>query len=147
MFRDSPTSTQSDARPAGATALPGLHLLEAAFREWVDGDEKPEMLIVGSNQVAIPLEEALERLRLSTELLAPARGHVLGLDREASVAAAAGKLLRACTDPDGPRCRSFRSASYYLSDAARVNAGELFGDARSRAATGSAGLARAPSPA
>lgn len=147
MFSDSPTATPSVAHPGGESASTALHLLEFAFREWVNSDAKPEVLIVGpGNETAVPLEEALGHLRRSTEALAPACGQLLGLGSEASIAAAAESLLRACTDPDGPRCRSFRSATYYLSGAARIKASELFDNPRTRAVSVAAGAARAPIP-
>jgi len=64
--------------------------------------------------VAIPLGAALRVLSTSTRPLAPARGESLGLPADVTLGAAATALLQACEDPDGPRCRSYRSATYFL---------------------------------
>jgi hypothetical protein len=73
------------------------------------------VLVVGPRDpVAIPLEHALRSLTSSTQPLAPANGESLGLDRDATIGSAADALLQACIDPMGPRCRSYRSATYYL---------------------------------
>ena len=97
-----------------------LRLLEAAFREWVQGQARPDVLSI-ARDVAVPLEQALDRLRSSTQPLLPAHGHRLGLAYDVSIATAAERLLHARIDPDGPRCRSFRSASHYLSGLSRIS--------------------------
>ena len=128
MFRRSPTSPAPDVYVDDEAESPSLRFLEVAFRGWVDGYVKPEMLIVGSSDhPEVSMDTALRRLRHSTEPLAPAHGRMLGLDDDATIAVAADALLGACADPDGPRCRSFRAASYFLSGMARINAVDMFG--------------------
>lgn len=46
----------------------------------------------------------------------------IGLPPGVTIAAAVAALLHATIDPDGPRCRSFRAASYYLRGLARLDA-------------------------
>jgi len=90
-------------------------LLEAAFRSWVEGHAKADLLVVGTRDpVAVPLGPALHRLATSTASLAPAHGAAIGLAEDVTIGAAAAELLQACVDPAGPRCRSYRSATYFL---------------------------------
>jgi hypothetical protein len=127
MFRDPRTvaSVQLAPPPARTAAAPGLHLQEVGFRTWVDSATKPDVLIVGDGgPVAVPLERALRCLLTSTAPLAPAHGDALGLPDDATIATAAALLLHARTDPDGPRCRSFRAASYFLVGQAVLDADE-----------------------
>jgi len=97
----------------------GPEPLEAGFRAWVQGQAKADVLIVrrhdaGRDPVAIPLEAALRVVSTSTRPLAPARGESLGLPADVTLGEAATALLDACADPDGPRCRSYRSGTYFL---------------------------------
>jgi len=139
MFRISPFATSTATRPhAGPPAGPWLldgtagaptsisgtdtaletmapALLEAGFRTWVESFMKSEALVVGTGDpVVVPIERALLALTSSTQLLAPAHGATLGLDADVTIGAAASALLQACIDPDGPRCRSYRSATFFL---------------------------------
>jgi hypothetical protein len=106
-------------RDAALLGTLGPAALEDGFRSWVEGHAKPDLLVVrdrgrGSEPVAIPLEAALRVLSTSTRPLAPARGESLGLPTDVTLGAAATALLQAREDPDGPRCRSYRSATYFL---------------------------------
>jgi len=102
---------------------PGLDLREIEFRAWIDGTAKPDKLVVtNGTRSEVPLAHALRSLLASDAPLAPARGHALGLDDDESLATAAALLLHACIDPEGPRCRSFRAASYYLVGLAKLEA-------------------------
>lgn len=128
MFRKLPTSPAPAAYLEDEVESPSMRFLEVAFRGWVDGYVKPEVLIVASgDQPEVSMDSALRRLRNSTEPLAPAHGRMLGLDDDATIAVAADALLAACSDPEGPQCRSFRSASYFLSGLARINAVDMLG--------------------
>jgi hypothetical protein len=104
---------------------PSLARLEAAFVDWVDGWARPDVLIVGGVAGSIPLDQALLSLRASTLRLDPAHGRLLGLGGAASVGLGAERLLHARLDPDGPRCRSFRAASYYLIGLAHLESDAL----------------------
>jgi len=96
-------------------ATPSEALLEASFRAWVEGPVKADVLVIGNHDpVKVPLERALHLLSTSTRPLAPAHGDALGLDPNVTIGMAAVSLLQACADPAGPRCRSYRSASYFL---------------------------------
>jgi hypothetical protein len=106
---------------------PTLVDLELAFRAWVEGPTRPDIVTLGDGDgdgVAIALEQVLEALLESKAPLAPARGRTLGLDHGACIALAARRLLDARLDPGGPRCRSFRAATYYLSGLSRIEAGD-----------------------
>jgi len=109
------------APPERTSAGPGLHLQAVGLRAWIEGPAKPEVLLVGPGaQIAVPLERALQCLLSSDEPLAPAHGRALGLADDASIATAASRLLEARFSPYGPRCRSFRAASYFLVGLARL---------------------------
>jgi hypothetical protein len=112
------TLPQPDAPSDRTTSLLGsthLDVLEDAFRAWVTGREKPDVLIVAAGGChPVPIEHALRRLSTSTQPLAPAPGAALGLCPDATVGTAAAALLQARADPAGPRCRSYRSATYFL---------------------------------
>jgi hypothetical protein len=131
MFRitqsapSSATATRTEACPSAvaptvsgddrASEVPAQALLEVAFRSWVQGHAKADLLVVGTRDpVAVPLGPALRRLVTSTRPLAPADGAELGLTEDATIGDAATELLKACVDPAGPRCRSYRSATYFL---------------------------------
>jgi hypothetical protein len=128
-----PGPIQERERHATLLGAPGPALLEAAFRAWVEGHAKADVLVVGDRDaghgpVPIPLEPALRVLSTSARPLAPARGEALGLPADVTVGAAAAALLQACTDPDGPRCRSYRSATYFMIGRALLDIDELLQD-------------------
>jgi hypothetical protein len=128
VFKDTRATAAHHADRLPSTT--DLHRLDAAFRAWVDDATKPQHLLVrGDDVVMVPLERALTELLDSTAPLAPAHGNALGLADDATIATAAADLLHASTDPDGPHCRSFRSASYFLAARERADgdAGTLTG--------------------
>jgi hypothetical protein len=113
----SPTDDRVDIRePAG----PSLAVLENAFRRWVTGTGHADVLHV-HRDVDLPLAPVLEQLRTSTRPLLPADAGILGLPDHASLGEAATQLLRAHVDPTGPRCRSLRSAVWYLQGLGRLD--------------------------
>jgi hypothetical protein len=100
-----------------------LLALEAVFRRWVQGRSRPEVVLIDPDQGStVTLEEVLGQLRSSSAPLGAAGAQRLGLPDDATVGEAAEELLFARQDADGPRCRSFRSASYYLYGLARISA-------------------------
>lgn len=118
-----PTRLNHTSSPVAETPVSaaGSHLdlqqLEIAFRQWIVGRARPELLLLdpdGGAAVSVSMEDALRRLRASQHPLRPAPADRLGLSDEATIGAAAEALLQARLDPDGPRCRSFRSAALYL---------------------------------
>jgi len=126
MFRDLLPRVRPAPRQDDRCTGPSLALLEAAFVDWVDGWARPDVLIVGGVAGSIiPLDQALVALRASTLRLDPAHGRLLGLAGAASVGHAAERLLHARLDPDGPRCRSFRAAGYYLIGLAHLESDAL----------------------
>jgi len=133
MFRISPamhaSGTSVIERSARPPLLPPTECaatpMEVGFRAWVEGSAKADVLIVGTcDPTVIPLEHALRGLLTSTQPLAPADGRVLGLATDVTIGTAAAQLLQACTDPDGPHCRSYRSATYFLLGRALLERGE-----------------------
>jgi len=116
------SAVAATSRGSFESAPPALDLLEVAFRPWVQGHARPDVLSVDqTSDRSMPFEPALAYLRSSTQPLLPAHGHRLGLACDVSIAAAAKRLLRARIDPDGPRCRSFPSASHYLYGLSRIS--------------------------
>jgi hypothetical protein len=116
MFLDTRATTAPSLAPhARGLAPEDLHLLERALRAWIEDPSGPDTLTIGRDDpVTVPLEHALAHLRRSTEPLTPAHRRALGLGRGATLATAAAELLQACVAADGPRCRSFRAARYFL---------------------------------
>lgn len=118
--------SRSPSSQAGDPIGPVLVDLEVAFLRWIDGRSRCDVLQVGPpRSVTLALKQALERLRTSTVPLSPLRAHRLGLAAGVSIGVAADRLLSARLAPRGPRCRSFRSASYYLFGLARIDQDDL----------------------
>jgi hypothetical protein len=119
-----PAATREVTPAARPPATPGARkmavpaadaCLEAGFRAWVEGHAKADVIVIGASEpFTVPLEDALHRLSMSVQPLGPADGSSLGMPDDVTIGAAATALLHARTDPDGPRCRSFRSATYFL---------------------------------
>jgi len=93
--------------------------LEDAFRAWAEGTELPETVTLDDG-VEIPLLELSRLLLRSPTPLPPSASTRIGLGPDESVASAATALLRSTVDPAGPRCRSFRSAVYFLRGLSRL---------------------------
>lgn len=116
----------SASSQAGDLIGPVLVDLEVAFLRWIDGRSRCDVLQAGPpGTLTLPLEQALGRLRTSTVPLSPLRAHRLGLAPGVSIGVAADRLLHAWLAARGPRCRSFRSASYYLFGLARIGQDDL----------------------
>jgi hypothetical protein len=111
--------------PPGAfpTADPsGLHPdeLALAFRRWADGHAHPDSVHVGHGE--FPMTELIRLLGDSHDPLATSTAIGLGLRPGATIASAASALLWATVDPHGPRCRSFRAATFFLRGLAQLDA-------------------------
>jgi len=133
--------------PPHLAATPSLLSQEIGFRAWIDSRAKHDVIVIcGESQKAMLLEDALYNLLDSTELLAPANGAAIGLNDTDTLATAAAHLLWAHTNPNGPRCRSFRSASLYLVGLASLYPQDMRFD-RVAAARAQAQTASVPSPA
>ena len=107
--------------PSVRSSALGLDELEDAFCAWVDEPVKPDVVDLGQHG-AVPMVELSRRLRGSQARLAASACVQLGLPPGVTIAAAVAELLHATVDRDGPRCRSFRAASYYLRGLARLDA-------------------------
>jgi hypothetical protein len=115
-----PHRDRADVCP-GSAASQELVALEAVFRRWVQGRARSEVVLIDPDAgSSVTLEDVLERLRASSAPLGAAGAQRLGLPDDATIGFAATELLFARQDPEGPRCRSFRSASYYLYGLARI---------------------------
>jgi hypothetical protein len=82
---------------------------------WLAGCAQPDALDVDGHLAPdLAFTQLLGRLAPSAHPLPPDAAKILGLPSHATVGDAATELLLAVTDPAGPRCRSYRSAVYYL---------------------------------
>lgn len=108
--------------PSSVASLPvSLDELEDAFQAWLEAPAKPDVIDLG-DQGELPMVELARYLGASQATLAASACVQVGLPPGATMATAAAELLHATVDPEGPRCRSFRAASYYLRGLARLNA-------------------------
>ena len=98
-----------------------LDELEDAFCAWAHDPAKPDVVDLGQHG-EVPMVELSRRLEGSRATLAASACVQIGLPPDVTIATAVAELLHATVDPDGPRCRSFRAASYYLCGLARLDA-------------------------
>jgi hypothetical protein len=94
--------------------------LELAFRHWADSTDHPDAVHVGHR--ALPMADLARLLSRSHGELPAATCVGLGLRPGATIATAATTLLWATVDPEGPRCRSFRAATFFLRGLALLDA-------------------------
>ncbi len=99
----------------------GLDELEDAFLRWVHDPDMPDVVDLGEQRV-ISMAALARQLEGSQTTLAASACRRIGVAPGASIARATAELLHATIDPDGPRCRSFRAASYYLRGLVRLDA-------------------------
>ncbi len=97
-----------------------LDELEDAFRAWAHGPAKPDVVDLGEDG-SVPMVELSRHLGQSQATLAASACAQLGVPPGTTISTAAAELLHATVDPDGPRCRSFRAASYYLRGLIRLD--------------------------
>jgi hypothetical protein len=90
-----------------------LDELEDAFCAWAHDPAKPDVVDLAQHG-EIPMVELSRRLGGSPATLTASACAQIGLPPGVTIEAAVAELLHATVDPDGPRCRSFRAASYYL---------------------------------
>jgi hypothetical protein len=87
------------------------------FVSWLTSFDKPdEIRIGGTGGVSVPLSLFLGGLSTSSEMLPADAAAEVGMSAGTKLGDAATELLLAVNDPAGPRCRSYRSAVYYLRD-------------------------------
>ena len=114
LLQSAPTT-----RPAalGAVALRSTTLrrdeLEQVFRDWADDEAHPDVITAGRHR-GLRMVRLAQLLRDSDATLATSTSAGLGLGPGATIADASAALLWATVDPDGPRCRSFRAATFFL---------------------------------
>lgn len=104
-------ASRRSGHPAGAA----LRAKEAAFDAWLDAADHPEQVLHHGRPLAV--REVLTAVLSSRRPLRARSARELGVPVGTTTGAAAAWLLVAVDDPGGPRCRSFRSALYYLRDA------------------------------
>jgi hypothetical protein len=85
----------------------------AAFAHWV-GVRCPELLPAGSGGGGQQPDDLLGLLSAEPRPVRPSTARTLGLPPGSSHAQASGLLVWARHTADGPRCRSYRSALYFL---------------------------------
>ncbi len=110
---EAPSSTRSSAL--------GSETLEEAFRAWALDPAKPDVVDLGEHG-NVPMVELSRQLGGSDAMLTASACAQLGVPPGATIATAAAELFHATIDPTGPRCRSFRAASYYLRGLIRLDA-------------------------
>lgn len=98
-----------------------LDELEDAFLTWVQDPVKPDIARLSPTR-DLPMVELVRQLDGSSTELAPSACTLLGLPAGSTIGTAVAVLLHATMDPLGPRCRSFRSATYYLRRLDRLDA-------------------------
>jgi hypothetical protein len=98
-----------------------LDELEDAFRAWAQDPAKPDVVDLGQHR-DLSMVELSRHLGGSQATLAASACVQIGLPPGVTIATAVAALLHATVEPDGPRCRSFRAASYYLRGLARLDA-------------------------
>lgn len=106
--------------PVPSSVLP-LDELEDRFHAWAHDPAKPDAVDLGQDR-KISMVELSRQLSESRSTLAASACVQIGLPPGVSIATAVAELLHATVDEDGPRCRSFRAASYYLVGLARLDA-------------------------
>lgn len=117
--------------------------LEDHFLVWAESPEKPDVVELGQRR-ALLMTTLARRLARSTRPLTPAAALQLGLSPDTTIAVAADELLMATINPDGPRCRSYRAASFFLRGRAQLEA-DLEAGLEADVGPQSNGAGRAPS--
>ncbi len=111
--KTSPTRVASSDTAGGS----GKIRAEAAFEAWLTSDDKPdEWQVDGPDAPPTSLTGILGQVVLSRRQLPADAAAELGMPPGAPLGHAATELILAVNDPVGPRCRSYRSALYYMRD-------------------------------
>ena len=106
------------ARPGGRPCESSLLTCSLA---WAHDPAKPDVVDLDAHG-QISMVELARGVGGSPATLPASACVQLGLPPGVTIAAAAAQLLDATIDPDGPRCRPFRAASYYLRGLVRLDA-------------------------
>ena len=101
-----------------------LDELEDAFVAWAHDPAKPDVVDLGQHR-EVPMVELSRHLLGSQATLAASASVQVGLPPGVTIATAVAELLQATAAADGPRCRSFRAASYYLRGLVRLDDDDL----------------------
>lgn len=117
---DHPGGSSRLDHPSVRSSALCLDELEDAFREWAHDPAKPDVVDL-DRQRQIPMVELARRVQSSQATLDSFACMQIGLPAGVTIATAAATLLHATVHPDGPHCRSFRAASYYLRGLAHIN--------------------------
>ncbi len=105
----------------GPSPQTSLTELETAFERWLANPTATDEIQLDDHEPSPqPLREVLEALRASRRPLPGETAATLGLPTGTTTGQAATELARAVEDPEGPRCRSYRAAAYYLRDLDRI---------------------------
>ena len=115
--------TSNGAKPPTRVASSGVAgasdrtRAEAAFEAWLTSDDRLDVWQVDApDEPQTSLTVMLGELVLSRRPLPPDAAAALGMPPGTALGYAAAELVLAVNDPAGPRCRSYRSALYYLRD-------------------------------
>jgi hypothetical protein len=140
-----PQMTLVQAPPTFRSSPLRMQDLEDHFLAWAESPEKSDVVELGQRR-ALLMTTLARRLSRSTRLLTPAAALQLGLSPATTIAVAADELLMATINPDGPRCRSYRAASFFLRGRAQLEA-DLEASLETPVEPRSNGARRAPSNA
>lgn len=99
--------------PAVLSGVPHLDELEQVFRAWADDQTHPDVIPAGPHR-GMSMTELAHLLGASDATLSAVTSAGLGLSSSTTIGTASSSLLWATVDPDGPRCRSFRAATFFL---------------------------------
>jgi hypothetical protein len=109
-----PGSPPGAAVGATAGSTPPSGEIREVFEQWVEAG-CPQRLLSGATGVEI--DALLSHVSNDRELVPAPTTAALGQDSACSYARASWLLVWAHHAPDGPRCRSYRAARYFLADA------------------------------
>jgi hypothetical protein len=111
--RSGDRTADAASRPSAA---PERLRAEQRFLDWLADPVEPDAVHVTGEAATMPLHTLLGLACTSDRPLPSEAAATLGMSTGATVGAAAAELVLAVQDPSGPRCRSYRSAVYYLRD-------------------------------
>lgn len=106
--------------PSTRSTASSLDALEDDFLDWLHDPVMPEVIAHGLHG-EVAMVDLCRHLAGSQTKLGVFDARRVGLPSGATIGTAAAALLHSTVDPQGPRCRSFRAARYYLRGLANLD--------------------------